>query len=155
MLIDIEPHTILTWREFDRADNPNDKSYQTMKEKVRQGLWQPEPPIVISPMPPDYSGKYQFFMYNGHTRHRVFEEGRQEYELSLKGLVVSKDEEIPLIELINHGAFGLRSVLQHLICRKIQPHPTIDPFWFGKYGLSYLVRELNRWEQNQKKTDPN
>lgn len=143
MLIKVQPETILTWQEFDRpGEQP---SRQELVQKAQQGLWKPEPPIIISPMPQPYCGKYEYFLYNGHTRLSV----AQEHNLPLLGKVVMKDENIPKKELIQHGAFGLEAVLRAVICRKLQPHPIIDGFFYFKHPLPYLLEEFAKKESEQ------
>ncbi|MBS3144787.1 hypothetical protein J4208_04335 [Candidatus Woesearchaeota archaeon] len=142
MLVDTHSTTLLTWEEFDRSV-PN-RDYNSLVQKAQTNLWTPEPPIIISPMPASYAGKYTHFLYNGHTRLSI----AREFQVPLHALVVHFDQEIPAMEELI-GPSSLESVLRGIVCRKMHPHPTLNLFWYAKQDLSFLMQEFQTWEEQQ------
>lgn len=129
----VEPERILSWEEFDRQQDAN------IQWRAEKGRWCSTPPIIISSMPAEYSGRYHYFLYNGHSRLSV----TRNFELPLFGLVVENDDEIPFDELTGivdilkqkriEYTHTLNNRLKATLSLKIQPHPFINSACSRRY----------------------
>lgn len=147
----MEPERILSWEEFDVQRGYD---HLQMYKKAERGLFCSAPPIIVSPLPAEYRGRYRHFLYNGHSRLVI----AHKFNFPLFGLVAENDDDIPTLELIGDrlpngrviNRVTLEDLLRFILSKKIGPHPAIDKNRWENYSSSYLVQEFMKWEQGKR-----
>ncbi len=129
--------------------------HSNLLRRAKSGLWEPDPPVILSRMPESYAGRYKFHLYHGLHRLMV----AQEKGLELNGLIVGSADEIPPSERLARGVqdrefwspdesleVGLRSFLT---INRLDSSPMagarVRPM-DASYNLELLLAELQRQE---------
>lgn len=122
--------SILEWERFDLKEGRED-SIKSLTRKVVEGTWSPNPPIIISPIPSPYQGKYTHFVYNGNTRLMV----AKTHILSLNTVVVPFNEEVQ-----QGGTFwSPLYTLKYVLSNYLGDEKEIDHLWSNKNDLQKLL----------------
>lgn len=133
MVYDSRIELILGWENFDYKDRI--KSKKDLERKIADGTWSPDPPIIISPMPASYCGKFTHFLYNGNTRLSL----ARKHKLPLNMLTVSKEEEIPQRESTLQS---LQTVLKYILSQYLREEKGVNVMWYCKNDLEILIRKF-------------
>lgn len=110
-------------------------SYERLLVKAREDGLSPNPPIILTPMPGEYGGRYRYHLYNGNTRFAV----ARKYKRTISGLIVTTLYEIPEYEQIH---MGIETVLRSGLAVKLY----VDDESHDEDPLDALLQELYRRE---------
>jgi len=145
-MIGLDVDRVLGWWRFDRWDDAGRQRYEELEKKAKNGKFEPEPEIIVSPMPEFYEGNYDYFLVNGNKRLK----SAQMYGRALKGIVADTIDDVPRGKVpggLVMEDLGLEELLRFIICNTIQPHDEVKPHHYMFYTTEYLARELMEYEK--------
>lgn len=119
--------------------------YFDLVGKAKKDLFTPDPPIILSRMPTEYSGRYQFHLYHGTHRFVVAQQG----DKNLNGLVIGTAAEVPEQEALRRSLGKIQGPDERLteglkILLEETSHPT--RIQTASMSLSQLLEELQHQE---------
>lgn len=127
--------SILAWERFDPRRG-REEVKEKLVRKVREGLWTPDPAIIVSPIPPGYDGRFTHFVYDGNTRFGV----AKYYRVPLNAVIV------PVSDQVERGGiiWSTRYVLKYVLASYLQGGKNVDSLWCNRNDLGELLEQFER-----------